>query len=356
VLDKDGRESRLPYDELVIGTGATPVRLPIGGLDTLGPDHGVFLLHTMDDTFELTEFIDAHRPTAALIVGAGYLGLEMAEALTARGLQVTQVEMLPEVLPTVDPPLGRLVRHRLTEAAVEVLTETAVHRIDRHGTHLRVRGGHGLDRTVDLVLVVAGVQPDTTLAAAAGARLGPRGAVDVDRRMHTGIRTCGPLETVSSLITGCSAPPTCRSARQRTNRAASQERTQSAATEHSPASLAPRSSCKPAASSSGMLLCARVRQSRTSPETRYGMPQIEKWGYSSATMTLTSAAGSSSRARSAAEMPASLPPTATTCTRFGYACGVAPSSPSRCRPPDLRVCMIIPFPSKLSSPLWVYGA
>jgi NADPH-dependent 2,4-dienoyl-CoA reductase/sulfur reductase-like enzyme len=73
VLDKDGRESRLPYDELVIGTGATPVRLPIGGLDTLGPDHGVFLLHTMDDTFELTEFIDAHRPTAALIVGAGYL-------------------------------------------------------------------------------------------------------------------------------------------------------------------------------------------------------------------------------------------------------------------------------------------
>ena len=187
VVNPGGRESWLPYDELVVGTGAAPVRPPIGGLDTLGPDHGVFLLHTMDDTFALTEFIDTHHPATAIIVGAGYLGLEMAEALTTRGMRVTEVEMLPEVLPTVDPSLGRLVRDRLTTAGVEVLTETAVHRIEPDGAHLRVLGDHQLDRTVDLVLVVAGVQPETTLAAAAGARLGPRGAVEVDRRMHTGI-------------------------------------------------------------------------------------------------------------------------------------------------------------------------
>jgi NADPH-dependent 2,4-dienoyl-CoA reductase/sulfur reductase-like enzyme len=187
LTDGDGRESRLPYDELVIGTGATPVRPPIGGLDTLGPDDGVFLLHTMGDTFALTRFIDMHHSATAIIVGAGYLGLEMAEALTARGMRVTQVEMLPEVLPTIDPSLGQLVRDRLSRAGVEVLTETAVHRIDPSGTQLRVRGDHHLDRTVDLVLVVTGVQPDTRLAAAAGARLGPRGAIDVDRRMHTGI-------------------------------------------------------------------------------------------------------------------------------------------------------------------------
>jgi NADPH-dependent 2,4-dienoyl-CoA reductase/sulfur reductase-like enzyme len=187
VVNPSGRESWLPYDELVVGTGATPVRPPIGGLDGLGPDHGVFLLHTMGDTFALTKFIDTHHPATAIIVGAGYLGLEMAEALTTRGMRVTEVEMLPEVLPTVDPSLGRLVRDRLTTAGVEVRTETAVHRIEPDGAHLRRLGDHQLDRTVDLVLVVAGVQPETTLAAAAGARLGPRGAVEVDRRMHTGI-------------------------------------------------------------------------------------------------------------------------------------------------------------------------
>ncbi|HET6754168.1 MAG TPA: FAD-dependent oxidoreductase, partial [Jiangellaceae bacterium] len=92
VVNPGGRESRLPYDELVIATGATPVRPPIGGLDTLGPDDGVFLLHTMGDTFALTEFIDTHHPATAIIVGAGYLGLEMAEALTTRGMRVTEVE------------------------------------------------------------------------------------------------------------------------------------------------------------------------------------------------------------------------------------------------------------------------
>ncbi len=183
----DGRQSRLRHDELIIGTGATPIRPPIGGLDTLGPDDGVFLLHTMDDTFALTRFIDTHGPATAIIVGAGYLGLEMTEALTARGMRVTQVEMLAEVLPTVDPLLGRLVRDRLIKAGVEVRTETTVHRIDPRGTHLRVLGDHEFDRAADLVLVVAGVQPDTTLAAAAGARLGPRSAVEVDRRIRTGI-------------------------------------------------------------------------------------------------------------------------------------------------------------------------
>jgi hypothetical protein len=123
VATADGRQSRLPYDELVIATGATPVRPPIGGLNTLGPDDGVFLLHTMDDTFALTEFIDTRHPATAIVVGAGYLGLEMAEALTMRGIRVTQVEMLTEVLPTVDPSLGRLVRDRLTKAGVEAHTD-----------------------------------------------------------------------------------------------------------------------------------------------------------------------------------------------------------------------------------------
>ena len=89
-----------------LGTGAVPVRPPIGGLGTLGPDDGVHLLHSMGDTFAVMRTLEENAPGAAVIVGAGYIGLEMADALTTRGLQVIQMEQLPEVLPTVDPALG----------------------------------------------------------------------------------------------------------------------------------------------------------------------------------------------------------------------------------------------------------
>jgi NADPH-dependent 2,4-dienoyl-CoA reductase/sulfur reductase-like enzyme len=114
----DGSESLIDYDELVVGTGAVPVHPPIDGLNTLSVHDGVHLLHSMGDTFALTASIDRIRPSTALIVGAGYVGLEMAEGLTTRGIAVTQVEMLPEVLPTVDPrrPADRAQRHRDSQA------------------------------------------------------------------------------------------------------------------------------------------------------------------------------------------------------------------------------------------------
>ena len=133
VREKDGSESVIEYDELVVGTGAVPVRPPIEGLDTLGVDDGVHLLHSMGDTFALTASIDRIKPKTALIVGAGYVGLEMAEGLTIRGIAVTQVEMLPEVLPTVDPELGVLVHAELDRHGVAVHTRATVTRISRSG-------------------------------------------------------------------------------------------------------------------------------------------------------------------------------------------------------------------------------
>ena len=84
------------------------------------------LLHSMGDTFALMHTLEQTSPASAVIVGAGYIGLEMADALTARGLAVTQVEQLPEVLPTVDPELGALVHAELAARGVEVLTGTTV--------------------------------------------------------------------------------------------------------------------------------------------------------------------------------------------------------------------------------------
>jgi len=197
VRDEHGVESILDYDELVVGTGAVPVRPAIDGLtgpDALGQGDGVHLLHSMGDTFALTQSLEDLRPTTALIVGAGYVGLEMAEGLAARGIRVTQVEMLPEVLPTVDPELGALVHTELTKHGVDVHTLATVTRIARTeaGPAPLHVDGHGSDGEplawdVDLVLVVVGVRPDTDLLVRAGASTGPRGAVVVDESMATGL-------------------------------------------------------------------------------------------------------------------------------------------------------------------------
>ena len=189
-----GREQALSYDALVVATGAVSVRPPIPGLTgphPLGPADGVHLLHSMADLFAVMATLTEGRAQTAVVVGAGYIGLEMAEALTTRGLSVTQIEALAEVLPTIDPELGVIVHQELIDHGVTVLTGTTVRTISRDHTGLVVtaRGPHGqtLTHPADLVLVVAGVRPDTELLAAAGARLGPKGAIDVDAGMRTGL-------------------------------------------------------------------------------------------------------------------------------------------------------------------------
>jgi len=198
VSGPDGRAELIAYDKLIVGTGAVPVRPPITGLngpDALGPDDGVHLLHTMGDTFAVMRTLETASPASAVIVGAGYVGLEMAEALTARGLQVTQIEQLPEVLATIDPELGGLVHAGLAAHGIEILTSATVEQISRADAgapgRLRVVARTNSDkvaeRPADMVLVVTGVRPDTELAVAAGARRGIRGAIQVDPRMQTGL-------------------------------------------------------------------------------------------------------------------------------------------------------------------------
>lgn len=192
VLDNAGAPRQLSYDALVVGTGAVSARPPITGLTgpgALGPTDGVHLLHSMGDTFAVMESLARRDPKTAVIIGAGYIGLEMAEALTTRGIAVTQIEALPEVLPTVDPELGAVVHAELTRNGVEVLTNTTVDAIGRSEagalTVSATHGGQSLSRTVDFVLVVVGVKPDVELAADAGAELGVKGAIVVDDAMRT---------------------------------------------------------------------------------------------------------------------------------------------------------------------------
>lgn len=194
ILDAAGNPDQLPYDALVVGTGAVSARPPIAGLggpDALGPADGVHLLHSMGDTFAVMDSLTTRNPKTAAIIGAGYIGLEMAEALNTRGIAVTQIEALPEVLPTVDPDLGALIHAELERNGVDVLTDTTVTAIARTSTGaLALTMQHHDDtatRVVDFVLVVVGVKPDTELAADAGAQLGVKGTIAVDEAMATNL-------------------------------------------------------------------------------------------------------------------------------------------------------------------------
>jgi NADPH-dependent 2,4-dienoyl-CoA reductase/sulfur reductase-like enzyme len=198
ITSAEGGEELLGYDKLIVGTGAVPVRPPISGLDgpdALGPGDAVHLLHSMGDTFAVMETLEDAAPASAVIVGAGYIGLEMADALTVRGLAVTQMEQLPEVLPTVYPELGALVHAELAARGVEVLAGTTVRQISRTApgragrlaVHATAADGTPVTRHADMVLVVVGVRPETTLAAGAGATLGVKGAIAVDPGMRTSL-------------------------------------------------------------------------------------------------------------------------------------------------------------------------
>ena len=183
VQPSTGTAFELAYDAVVIGTGATPVRPNLPGVDL----PGVHLLHTIDEARQLRNVIDEGARRVALI-GAGYVGTEMADAFAHRNVEVTIVEMAPSVLTTFDPDLGRRVGAELEDHGVTVVCGTTVERIEpAAGGGLRVIGSPALDVTADAVLVAVGVRPDSTLARTAGVEVDRRGAITVDSTMATNV-------------------------------------------------------------------------------------------------------------------------------------------------------------------------
>jgi NADPH-dependent 2,4-dienoyl-CoA reductase/sulfur reductase-like enzyme len=178
-----GAARELRYDRLVVATGAEPIRPPLQGLDT----PGVHALHTMDHALALQDALNESQIRSAIIVGAGYIGLELAEALVQREIGVTLVEQGPEVLPTVDPPLGAPLRRALVSRGVDVRTGSTVAAIEQGAYGVRVVDARGRAHEGSLVVVCVGVEPASSLAAAAGAQLGARGALKVDRLMATSL-------------------------------------------------------------------------------------------------------------------------------------------------------------------------
>jgi NADPH-dependent 2,4-dienoyl-CoA reductase/sulfur reductase-like enzyme len=175
------------YDRLVIATRAKPVRPDLPG----SKHEGVFLLHTMDDSFAVHRYLADRKPRAAVLVGAGYIGLEMADALTQRGLEVTLLCRADTVLPTVDPALGGLIQEELRRHGVRVRIGVSAVEINqteaRRPSRLSIADSVGAEHGADLVILAVGARPDSELAEQAGAKLGAQGAIVVTRQMRTNL-------------------------------------------------------------------------------------------------------------------------------------------------------------------------
>ncbi len=178
-----GGTIELEYDSLVLATGAAPVQPPIPGLD----HPRVFLLRELTDGQALKQHLAEAQPARTVIVGAGYIGMEMAEALRGRGLAVTVVEKMDQVTPGYDPVIAALVADALGRHGVSVETGVAVQAVEEvEGDGLTVRTDRGSIPT-DMVLVAVGIRPRVELARSAGVALGQTGAIAVDEKMRTSV-------------------------------------------------------------------------------------------------------------------------------------------------------------------------
>jgi NADPH-dependent 2,4-dienoyl-CoA reductase/sulfur reductase-like enzyme len=170
-----------PFDQLLIATGALPIVPDVPGADAAG----IYAVSTLQSGIEVRRVVDQSRPGRAVIVGGGYIGLEMAEAMRRRGVQVALVEMLSQVMNTLDPDMAAPVADALRDAGVDlylgerlVAFETADGRVKAVVTDQRTL-------PADIVVMGTGVRPNADLAADAGLELGVRGSIVVNERMQT---------------------------------------------------------------------------------------------------------------------------------------------------------------------------
>jgi NADPH-dependent 2,4-dienoyl-CoA reductase/sulfur reductase-like enzyme/peroxiredoxin family protein/rhodanese-related sulfurtransferase/TusA-related sulfurtransferase len=175
-----GREYDDSYDKLALCPGAVPLRPPIPGID----HPALFVLRNVEDMDTLKGKIDGGA-TSAIVVGGGYIGIEMAENFRHRGLSVDLVEMMPRILPPLDPEMVTPLEDHLARNGVRLHLGTAAAAFRDANGRVSVELKDGSTMTADLVVLAAGVRPDTTLAAGAGLAIGPRGGILVDEHFRT---------------------------------------------------------------------------------------------------------------------------------------------------------------------------
>ena len=181
VKGPDGAVYEESYDKLLLSPGATPVRPPLPGIDS----EGIFTLRNVSDTDAIKQYIGSHDVKRALVIGGGFIGLEMAENLHDAGAAVTVVEMADQVMAPIDFSMAAIVHQHLQDKGVGLRLGTAVTAFETNGAGLTVSFASGEKAEADIVILSIGVRPLNTLAREAGLETGERGGVRVNEFLRT---------------------------------------------------------------------------------------------------------------------------------------------------------------------------
>lgn len=198
-----GEEQNYSYDKLVIASGARPVTPPVEGVDL----EGVFYMRTPADAIAVREAVDSGKVKRAVVVGAGFIGLEVAENLAARDVMVSVIDMAPQILPGFDEEMAAYVENWLADHNIMCFTNTKLEAILGEGHVEKVKTGRRAMKA-DMVILSAGIRPNTEFLQNSGIELWPNGTVKVDEYLRTNdedIYALGDCASVTNRITGNTA-------------------------------------------------------------------------------------------------------------------------------------------------------
>ncbi|MEH6849844.1 CoA-disulfide reductase [Bacillus pseudomycoides] len=168
------------YDVLILSPGSKPMVPPIPGIDEA---KALFTLRNVPDTDRIKGYIDEQKPRRATVVGGGFIGVEMAENLRERGLDVTLVEMNNQVMPPIDYEMAAYVHEHMTKHGVQLILEDGVEAFEEAGTVIRLKSGTKIH--TDMIILSIGVEPESSLAKEAGLELGVRNTIKVNETLQT---------------------------------------------------------------------------------------------------------------------------------------------------------------------------
>ena len=181
VRTADGKTYQESYDKLLLSPGASPVRPPLKGIDS----EGIFTLRNVNDTDRIKQYLNEKQVKRAIIVGGGFIGLEMAENLAHAGVKVSVVEMADQVMGPIDYSMASLVHEHLTQKGIKLYLSQAVEAFEQTDSGLNVVFKSGIRLPVDMVILSIGVRAETRLASEAGLKLGEMKGIYVDEYLQT---------------------------------------------------------------------------------------------------------------------------------------------------------------------------
>lgn len=177
---KTGETYEESYDVLVLSPGASPIKPPIPGINEA---EALFTLRNIPDTDKIKAYVDDQQPKKATVIGGGFIGVEMAENLWERGVEVTLVEMADQIMAPIDFEMASILHQHLREKGVNLVLEDGVKSFEKNGKVINLNSGKQID--TDLIILAIGVAPENKLAKEAGLELGLRGAIRVNERLQT---------------------------------------------------------------------------------------------------------------------------------------------------------------------------